>query len=38
MVIPSYWARRSDEGWKEGDAIYDNPTPLDSKANIDKQN
>lgn len=32
MVIPSYWAREG--GWKEGDAIYDHPTPLDSKGTL----
>jgi len=34
MVIPSYWARQSEIGWKEGDAIYDHPTPLDSKGTL----
>jgi len=32
MVIPSYWAREA--GWKEGDAIYDHPTPLDNKGTL----
>ena len=32
MVIPSYWARESEVGWKEGDAIYDHPSPLDSEG------
>ena len=34
MVIPSYWARESDDGWLEGDAIYDHPTPLDSRGTL----
>lgn len=34
MVIPSYWGRRSDVGWKMGDAIYDHPTPLDREGTL----
>ena len=34
MVIPSYWARESEFGWKEGDAIYDHPTPLDKEGTL----
>lgn len=34
VVIPSYWARESGVGWKEGDAIYDHPTPLDSEGTL----
>ena len=34
MAIPSYWARESKVGWKEGDAIYDHPTPLDSEGTL----
>ncbi|MGB2842627.1 MAG: hypothetical protein WBC40_09175 [Halobacteriota archaeon] len=34
MVIPSYWARESEVGWKEGDAIYDHPTPLDAGSTL----
>ncbi len=34
MVIPSYWARESDVGWKEGDAVYDHPTPLDKEGTL----
>jgi hypothetical protein len=29
MVIPSYWARESKIGWREGDAVFDHPTPID---------
>ena len=34
MVIPSYWARESKTGWKDGDAIYDHPTPLDEEGTL----
>jgi glycosyltransferase involved in cell wall biosynthesis len=34
MVIPSYWARESEIGWKEGDTIYDHPTPLDNEGTL----
>ena len=36
MVIPSYWSRESKAGWKEGDAIYDHPTPLDSEGTLSR--
>jgi len=34
MAIPSYWGRESEVGWKEGDAIYDHPTPLDGEGTL----
>jgi hypothetical protein len=34
MVIPSYWARPSEVGWKEGDAIYDHPAPVDEEGTL----
>lgn len=34
MVIPSYWSRETSIGWKEGDAIYDHPTPLDKQGTL----
>ena len=34
IVIPSYWGRESEVGWKEGDAIYDHTTPLDSEGTL----
>jgi len=34
MVIPSYWGRKKSEGWKETDAVYDHPTPLDEKGTL----
>ncbi len=36
MVIPSYWARESAIGWKEGDAIYDHPTSLNSEGTLSR--
>jgi len=32
MAIPTYWAR--SEGWQEGDAVYDHPTPLSSQGTL----
>lgn len=34
MVIPTYWARKSQDGWKKGDAVYDHPTPLDKEGTL----
>ncbi len=34
MVIPTYWGREKKIGWKEGDAIYDHPTPLDEEGTL----
>jgi len=34
MAIPSYWTREKEVGWKEGDAIYDHPTPLDKEGTL----
>jgi hypothetical protein len=34
MVIPSYWGRDSATGWKEGDAVYDHPIPIDQKGTL----
>ena len=34
MVIPSYWSRESNIGWKNGDAVYDHPTPLDMEGTL----
>jgi len=34
MVFPSYWARRSDIGWQEGDAVYDHPIPVDEEGTL----
>ena len=34
MVIPTYWQRSRAEGWKEGDAVYDHPTPIDEEGTL----
>lgn len=34
LVIPSYWGRRSTEPFNSEDAVYDHPTPLDSKGTL----
>ena len=34
MIIPSYWGRKKVEGWKEIDAVYDHPTPLDEEGTL----
>jgi len=36
MVIPTYWSRKSSIGWKEGDVVYDHPTPLDKEGTLMK--
>ncbi len=34
IVIPTYWSRRSQRGWVEGDDVYDHPTPLDREGTL----
>ncbi len=34
MVIPSYWMRRREEGYKKGDIVYDHPTPIDEEGTL----
>jgi glycosyltransferase involved in cell wall biosynthesis len=34
VVIPTYWGREGKIGYKEGDAIYDHPTPLDEEGTL----
>jgi hypothetical protein len=34
VVIPTYWSRPSTEGWREGDAVFDHPTPLDQQGTL----
>lgn len=36
MVIPTYWSRSKEIGWKEGDAIYDHPTPIDEDGTLQR--
>lgn len=34
MVVPTYWSRHSDEGRREGDLVFDHPTPLDGEDTL----
>lgn len=34
MVIPSYWGRKKEEGWRGTDDVYDHPTPLDEEGTL----
>jgi len=34
VLIPTYWSREKKVGWREGDAVYDHPTPLDDKGTL----
>jgi hypothetical protein len=34
MVIPSYWGRKKEDGWKSTDSVYDHPTPLDGEDTL----
>jgi hypothetical protein len=34
MVIPTYWGRKKEEGWKSTDSVYDHPTPLDGEDTL----
>ena len=36
MTIPAYWGRETEVGWKEGDAVYDHPTPLDREGTLSR--
>ena len=37
MLIPTYWMReKSDGGWREGDAVYDHPTPIDEQGTLQR--
>ncbi|MGB2769336.1 MAG: hypothetical protein WBC88_06395 [Candidatus Zixiibacteriota bacterium] len=36
MTIPSYWGREVAIGWKEGDAVYDHPSPLDEEGTLSR--
>ncbi|MCK4795539.1 MAG: hypothetical protein KAV87_68040, partial [Desulfobacteraceae bacterium] len=36
MAIPSYWGRERGIGWREGDAVYDHPTPLDEEGTLSR--
>ena len=34
VLIPTYWSRKKEDGWREGDAVYDHPTPLDDEGTL----
>ena len=34
MVVPTYWARPTSEGWQDGDLVFDHPTPLDGEDTL----
>ena len=34
VVIPTYWSRQKNEGWREGDAVYDHPTAVDEEDTL----
>jgi len=34
VLIPTYWSRKKEDGWQEGDAVYDHPTPLDDEGTL----
>ena len=36
MIIPTYWCRRTGELWREGDAVYDHPTPVDQDGTLER--
>ena len=36
VLIPTYWSREKAEGWHEGDAVYDHPTPIDEEGTLER--
>ena len=36
VVIPTYWSRKKEDGWLDGDAVYDHPTPLDDEGTLQR--
>lgn len=34
VLIPTYWSRKKEDGWREGDAVYDHPTPIDGEDTL----
>ncbi len=34
VVIPTYWARKKEIGFVEGDSVYDHPTPVDTEGTL----
>ena len=36
VIIPTYWARATGEPWRDGDAVYDHPTPVDKEGTLER--
>lgn len=36
IVIPTYWSRENKVGYKEGEVVYDHPTPISQEGTIKK--
>ena len=36
VLIPTYWSRNKKDGWHEGDAVYDHPTPIDEEGTLER--
>ena len=36
VLIPTYWSRGKDDSWREGDAVYDHPTPIDEDGTLER--
>jgi hypothetical protein len=36
VIIPTYWGRKKGEKFKEGDGIYDHPTPVDEEGTLQR--
>ncbi len=36
VLIPTYWGRKKEDGWKEGDAVYDHATPIDECGTLER--
>ncbi|MCL1834771.1 MAG: cyclic nucleotide-binding domain-containing protein [Oscillospiraceae bacterium] len=36
VLIPTYWSRKKDDAWHEGDAVYDHPTPIDEEGTLQR--
>jgi len=34
VVIPTYWGRKKEIGFKEGDIVYDHATPVDEEGTL----
>ena len=36
MIIPTYWCRRTGELWREGDAVFDQPTRVYQEGPLER--